>query len=72
MIAVKSQVLVWSPASRPAREDEALGQMAQQAKAAGQDAEHYVRERSQEFPLVASRCRKKLPTPCFLTRGAYP
>ena len=25
--------------------------MAQQAKAAGQDAENYVRERSQEFPL---------------------
>lgn len=25
--------------------------MAQQARAAGQDAEHYVKERSQEFPL---------------------
>ena len=43
----------WSPASRrgPVKTERWDSLMAQQAKAAGQDAENYVRERSQEFPL---------------------
>jgi len=35
MIAVKSQVLVWSQASRPAREDEALGRWRSKQKLQG-------------------------------------
>jgi 3-oxoacyl-[acyl-carrier protein] reductase len=48
---VKSKVLVTGVSPGPVTTERWDGLMAQQAKAAGQDTEDYVRERSQEFPL---------------------
>jgi 3-oxoacyl-[acyl-carrier protein] reductase len=50
-LAVKSQVLVTGVSPGPVKTERWDSLMAQQAKAAGQDTENYVRERSQEFPL---------------------
>ena len=50
-LAVKSKVLVTGVSPGPVKTERWDSLMAQQAKAAGQDAEHYVKERSQEFPL---------------------
>jgi NAD(P)-dependent dehydrogenase (short-subunit alcohol dehydrogenase family) len=50
-LAVKSKVLVTGVSPGPVKTERWDSLMVQQAKAAGQDAEHYVKERSQEFPL---------------------
>jgi len=50
-LAVKSNVLVTGVSPGPVKTERWDSLMAQQAKAAGQDTENYVRERSQEFPL---------------------
>jgi NAD(P)-dependent dehydrogenase (short-subunit alcohol dehydrogenase family) len=50
-LAVKANVLVTGVSPGPVKTERWDTLMAQQAKAAGQDAEHYVKERSQEFPL---------------------
>jgi NAD(P)-dependent dehydrogenase (short-subunit alcohol dehydrogenase family) len=50
-LAVKANVLVTGVSPGPVKTERWDTLMAQQAKATGQDAERYVRERSQEFPL---------------------
>jgi 3-oxoacyl-[acyl-carrier protein] reductase len=50
-LAVKSKVLVTGVSPGPVKTERWDSLMAQQARAAGQDAANYVRERSQEFPL---------------------
>ncbi len=50
-LAVKSNVLVTGVSPGPVKTERWDSLMLQQAKAAGKDAEHYVKERSQEFPL---------------------
>jgi 3-oxoacyl-[acyl-carrier protein] reductase len=50
-LAVKSKVLVTGVSPGPVKTERWDTLMAQQAKAAGQDLAHYVKERSEEFPL---------------------
>jgi len=50
-LAVKSKVLVTGVSPGPVKTERWDSLMAQQAKAAGEDIENYVKERSREFPL---------------------
>jgi 3-oxoacyl-[acyl-carrier protein] reductase len=73
-LAVKSKVLVTGVSPGPVRTERWDNLMAQQAKAAGQDAADYVRERSQEFPLGRiARPEEVADVVCFLAseRASY-